>query len=124
MGKGAKKISEAEVMATSAERLGVPAGKIKVDPASRNTWEHAENLDRMFQDKAIRIGLVTSAYHMKRSEREFKKYFVNVIPLPSDYLYSSPRLSIFAFMPGSGNLYKCSIAMREIVGITWYRLRG
>lgn len=123
MGKGTEKLSEAEVMKIAAERLGVPAASIRIDPNSRNTWEHAEELDKMFQNKDIKIGLVTSAFHMKRSEREFRKYFSNVEPLPSDYLYSSPALSIFTFLPQSGNLYKFSIAFREIIGITWYRIR-
>ena len=78
----------------------------------------------MFQDKGIKIGLVTSAYHMKRSEREFRKYYPNVIPLPSDYLYSSPPLSIITFLPGSGNLCKFSTAFREMIGIGWYRIKG
>ena len=123
-GKGTGKMSEAEVMAIAAERLGISAIKIKIDPKSSNTWEHAENLNKMFQDKDIKIGLVTSAYHMKRSEREFRKYFSHVIPLPSDYLYSSPPLSIMTFIPSSGSLYKFSTAFREMIGIAWYRIKG
>lgn len=123
-GKGGGKISEAEVMAKAAEGIGVPAARIKLDSISKNTREHAQNLNIMFQDKNINIGLVTSAYHMKRSEREFKKYFSNIVALPSDYLYSSPKLSIVTFMPRSGNLNKLSIAFRELVGILWYGIKG
>ena len=122
-GKGKGKRSEGEVMGMAAERLGISPAQIKIDPESENTWEHAEELDKMFQDKSIMVGLVTSAYHMKRSEREFKKYFHNVIPLPSDYLYSSSRLSIIAFMPRTYNLYRSSIALHEMIGIIWYRIK-
>jgi uncharacterized SAM-binding protein YcdF (DUF218 family) len=122
-GKGDEKLSEAEVMKTAAERLGVSADKIKIDAKSRNTREHAEELNKMFDDKNLKIGVVTSAYHMKRSEREFKKYFHNVIPLPSDYLYSSPPSSIIAFIPRSGNFYKFSTALHEMIGIVWYRIK-
>ncbi len=122
-GKGVGRLSEAEVMKISAERLGIPVTSIKIDPDSRDTWEHAENLNKMFPNKDIKIGLVTSAYHMKRSEREFRKYFPNVIPLPSDYLYSSPQLSIMTFIPSSGNLYKFSTAFREMIGIVWYKVK-
>ncbi len=111
-------------MKISAERLGIPVTSIKIDPDSRDTWEHAVNLNKMFPNKDIKIGLVTSAYHMKRSEREFRKNFPNVIPLPSDYLYSSSPLSIMTVIPGSGNLYRFSMTMREIAGIGWYRIRG
>ena len=123
-GKGTGRLSEAEVMKISAERLGVPVTSIKIDPNSRNTWEHAEELNKMFQNKDMKIGLVTSAYHMKRSERVFRKYFSHVIPLPSDYLYSSQSFSIMTFLPASGNLYKFSTALHEMIGVTWYRIKG
>lgn len=123
-GKGEGKLSEAETMGRSVERLGVPADKIKLDPDSRNTREHAIELNKMFRNKNIRIGLVTSAYHMKRSEREFRKYFRNVNPLPSDYLYSTPTAPlVFSFIPNSGSLHKTSIAFHEIIGIIWYRIK-
>lgn len=122
-GKGSGNISEAEVMAKAAVRLGVPAARIKVDSTSRNTWEHAQNINKLFQNKDIKIGLVTSAYHMKRSERELKKYFPNVIALPSDYLYSSPKLSIVTFIPRSVNLYKVATVLNEMIGNMWYRIR-
>jgi len=122
-GKGGGGRTEAEVMGINVERLGIPRDKIKLDPISRNTWEHAVELNKMFLDKDLKIGLVTSAYHMKRSEREFRKFFPNTIPLPSDYLYSSPPLSIFTFLPKSGSIYKSSIALREMIGLAWYEMR-
>lgn len=123
-GEGAGKSSEAEIMRRVSIQLGIPDENIKIDPMSKNTWEHAREINDMFQDKNIRIGLVTSAYHMKRSEREFRKYFSNVIPLPSDYLYSSSEISLLSFIPRSGNLYKFSTALHEIIGILWYRIKG
>ena len=123
LGGGKGRLKEAEVMGNAAENLGVAKDKIKLDTKSRNTREHAEELDKMFLNKNLQIGLVTSAYHMKRSEREFKKYFSRIIPLPSDYLYSPPLSSLFAFLPSSDSLYKSSIALREIIGLTWYKMR-
>ncbi len=124
-GKGFETLTEAEVMSIAAERLGVPATKIKLDPKSRNTREHAEELNNIFQDKGVRIGLVTSAYHMKRSERTFRRYFPNVMPLPSDYLYISPSLSLsmITFLPRSENFFKFSVALHEMIGIVFYKMR-
>lgn len=124
MGKGAGKLSEAEVMKRSAERLGIPTASLMIDPNSRNTWEHAAELNKMFQDKDMRIGLVTSAYHMKRSEGEFRKYFQNIAPFPSDYLYTSYPISVYTFIPTSTNLHKFSVAFCEIIGIVWYKIKG
>jgi len=121
-GMGTGRLSEAEVMGNAAERLGVLREKIILDPKSRNTREHAEGLNLRFTDKQMRIGLVTSAYHMKRAEREIRKYFRNVEPLPSDYLYSSRPLSVFSFLPHSSRLNTFATAFREMIGNIWYRM--
>ena len=95
-----------------------------MEPNSRNTGENAGEFNKMFGNKNINVGLVTSAFHMKRSEREFKKYFNNVLPLPAHYLYSSPKENVvIRYIPQSEELYKTSIAIREIVGQWWYRLK-
>jgi uncharacterized SAM-binding protein YcdF (DUF218 family) len=123
-GKAYGKVSEAEAMARLAEKLGVPKEKIKIEPNSSNTGENASEVNKMFTNKDINIGLVTSAFHMKRSEREFKKYFNNVLPLPAHYLYSSPeRNVVIRYMPRSEELYKTSIALKEIFAQLWYRLK-
>lgn len=121
-GKGKGRLTEAEVMGNNAKRLGIPVEKIKLDLKSKNTKEHAEELNKMVNNKNLRIGLVTSAYHMQRSEREFRKYFRNVVTLPSNYLYASSPLSIYTFIPTSSNIYKFSIAFHEIIGILWYKI--
>jgi uncharacterized SAM-binding protein YcdF (DUF218 family) len=123
-GKGAGKISEAAVMAQLAEKLGVPKEKIRIEDKSMNTWQHAAELNKMFANKNISVGIVTSAYHMKRSEREFKKYFNNVFALPANYFYSSREgNSVVKYMPQSEELYKTSIALKEIIGQLWYSMK-
>jgi len=116
-GKGDGKTSEAEVMARLAGKLGVPKEKIRIESNSKNTGENAAEVNKMFVNKNINIGLVTSAFHMKRSEREFKKYFNNVLPLPAHYLYSSPMgNAVIRYMPQSEELNKTSIVFKEIIG--------
>jgi uncharacterized SAM-binding protein YcdF (DUF218 family) len=111
-------------MARAAEGLGVPKDRIVEDRHSHNTTEHAVEMDRRFPDKTIRIGLVTSAHHLKRSEREFRAYFANVVPIPSDFLYSYPeRPVIMTFVPNTGSLSRSAVALREIAGQFWYRLK-
>ena len=123
-GKGAGKISEAEVMARLAQNLGIPKEKIKTENKSMNTWQNAAEINKMFTNKNISVGIVTSAYHMKRSEREFKKYFNNVSPLAANYFYSSPaENSVIKYIPQTEELYKTSVVFKEIVGQLWYRLK-
>ena len=122
-GKGSNTESDAEVMAAVSKKLGVPEFKIIIDSKSKNTMEHAVELNKLIRDKELRIGIVTSGYHMKRSIREFGKYFKNIIPLPSEYFYTPVKMSLFAFLPSSHNLFKSSIAIRELVGNFWYLVR-
>ena len=124
-GKGSGKITEAELMAQLALRLGVPKEKIRVETKSINTWASAVELNHMFANKNISIGLVTSASHLKRAEKEFKKYFNNVVPYPSNYYYASSAENIFVrYAPQTRSLYKTSLALKEIVGQLWYSVKS
>jgi uncharacterized SAM-binding protein YcdF (DUF218 family) len=124
-GKGTGKISEAEVMAKLAEKLGVPKEKIRVEAKAINTWTSAVELNKMFANKNISIGLVTSAFHLKRTEKEFKKYFNNIVPLPANYYYASFAENIFVkYAPQTSSLYKTSIALKEIAGQLWYSVKS
>lgn len=124
-GKGTAKMLEGEVMAQMALALGVPKEKIIVDAKSNNTWEHAVELNKMFVNKNIHVVIVTSGYHMKRAEKEFKKYFNNTIPLPASYSYSSPSdKNMLKYIPQTAALNATAIALREIVGSIWYEMKN
>jgi len=124
-GKGSGKITEAEVMAILAERLGVPKEKIRMETKSINTWDSAVELNKMFTNKNISMGFVTSASHLKRTEKEFKKYFNNVVPFPSNYYYASSAENIFVkYAPQTEALSKTSLALKEIVGQLWYSVKS
>jgi uncharacterized SAM-binding protein YcdF (DUF218 family) len=125
VGKGIGKITEAELMARLAEKLGVPKEKIRTESNSKNTWENAIELNKMFVNKNINVGLVTSAFHMKRSEREFKKYFNNVVPFPANYYYASSAENIFVkYAPQTSSLSKTSLALKEIASQLWYSVKS
>lgn len=124
-GKGSAKMAEGEVMAQEALEIGVPKEKVRIDAKSNNTWEHAVELNKMFADKNIGVGIVTSGYHMKRSEREFKKYFNNVVPLPASYSYSSStQRNILKYVPQTARLYTTAIMLREFIGSLWYGIKS
>jgi uncharacterized SAM-binding protein YcdF (DUF218 family) len=124
-GNGQGKVSEAALMAQMAEELGVPKDKIRVEAKSKNTYEHAIEFNKIFANKELKIGLVTSAWHMKRSEKEFKKFFSNVQPLPSIYLYSSPAgTPAVRYIPRSQSLYENTLILREYIGLLWYSIKS
>jgi len=63
-------------------------------------------------------------YHMKRSKIEFRKFFSNVIPLPSNYLCASPAGTLAVrYIPQSRWLYNNQLVFREYVGQLWYSIK-
>ena len=123
-GKGNSKITEAALMAQMAETFGVPKERIRIEAQSENTYEHAVEFNKMFVDKDLKIGLVTSAYHMKRSEAEFRKFFRNVLPLPASYLYASPQgTPAVRYIPQSQRLFNNTLVFREHIGRLWYSIK-
>lgn len=123
-GKSDAKIPDAQLMAQMAEQFGASKDKILIEPKSKNTYNHALEFNKLFADKNIKIGLVTSASHMKRSEKQFRKYFSNVLPLPADYLYTAPAgTSAVKYIPQSHWLYNNTVILREYVGRLWYSMK-
>ncbi len=119
------KISDAHLMAQMAAELGVPKDKIRIETNSKNTYEHVLEFKKMFAGKDIKIGLVTSGYHMKRSEKQFRQYFSNVLPLPAGYLYASPSgTAAVRYMPQSRWFYNNTLVLREYVGQLWYGIKN
>jgi len=118
--------SEAEVMKAMAVRMGVPANKILIETQSRNTRENAAGLAELLPaGQRRRIGLVTSATHMLRSEKVFKKQFPNdvIVPIPVNYTYAPFHCTPETFIPRATALVKSTVALHEWIGIIWYSLR-
>jgi len=123
-GKSDGKVADARIMAKMAEELGVPKDKIHIESKSRNTYEHAEEFNKLFADKNLKVGLVTSASHMKRSQRQFRKYFNNVLALPTGYLYASPAgTAAVRYIPHSRWLYNNALVFHEFLGQMWYSIK-
>lgn len=124
-GKSESKIPDARLMAQMAEELGVPKDKIRIDDKSGNTYEHALEFNKIFSNKDIKIGLVTSASHMKRSEKQFRKFFNHVTPLPTGYFYASPSgTAAVRYIPQSRWLYNNERILHEYIGELWYSIKS
>ncbi len=117
---------DGEAMKNLAIQLGVPEENIIVEPNSFNTMEHAIELVKLFPpEKKLKIGLVTSALHMLRSKKAFNKKFQpdSIVPIPVNYIYSSPKLNITSFIPSSDALSQSTYALHELIGILWLSIR-
>ena len=72
-----------QLMAGTARVRGVPASAVLLEPRSGNTREHPiEALTLPGVTAATPIAVVTSGWHMRRAQREFRRYFQHVRPYP------------------------------------------
>ncbi len=118
--------SEAEVMKTLACELGVQERQILTETTSGNTMENAAELAALApSSRRRRIGLVTSAYHMLRSERVFRKQFPHdtIVPIPVNYLYYPYWRDLRGLIPAADALLRSNYAIHEWIGIVWYSIR-
>ena len=122
----------AEDMADLMEFFGVPREAIILEKASGNTREHARNLAPVFLDRGFkRVLLVTSAMHMPRSIRVFRKQCpgVEFIQAPTDFRVVEPVAGpwyreIAAVIPTPSNLHLFTEFAHEYLGMIYYRMRG
>ena len=86
--------TEGEVLKEYAISNGIPSDKILVTKDVENTAEEAVAVKELIgQNK--KIILVTSAYHMYRARRLFKKVGFNIIPYKVDYkIYRNLKLNV------------------------------
>lgn len=100
-------------------QLGVRRTNIVTESNSANTYESAVHLRERLSSKPFY--LVTSAGHMPRALRVFRKQGLSAIPAPTDYL-SPATLTDASFIPSGRNLAISDLAVHEHLGMLWYRL--
>ena len=85
-----------------------------------NTSEEAaacrQWLEGLQGERPQRIGLVTSAWHLKRSMSLFERNGIKVEPVPADFFTSPFRPSSTMIVPSSENLDIVSVALHEYFG--------
>jgi uncharacterized SAM-binding protein YcdF (DUF218 family) len=122
--------NQAEVEGAASKRAavarGVPADKILVTSDVGNTADEARVVAAMMRLRGwSRIILVTSAWHMPRAARTFRKAGVGFVPFPVDYQVSPPSpLTILDFLPHADGLLNTETTLRELYGMLFYWLRG
>jgi uncharacterized SAM-binding protein YcdF (DUF218 family) len=114
---------EAEVMKGMALCLGVPEERILTETRSRNTMQNAVGLAQLLPvGKERRIGLVTSATHMPRSQRVFSRQFPQdtIVPIAVYYTYYPVSWRIEEITPSVDNLKQSTVALHEWIAMLWY----
>ncbi|MEM7180354.1 MAG: YdcF family protein [Spirochaetota bacterium] len=107
------------------ESFGIAKKSIILEGKSKNTQENARNTAELFRfSPSKKILLVTSAFHMNRSEKLFRKEGFDVIPFPTDYHSVKWKRHWNMLIPSTHSLAISTIAIKEIVGTLVYGWKG
>jgi uncharacterized SAM-binding protein YcdF (DUF218 family) len=116
-------LSEAESTVRFFQEQDVPTTQVIVEPASRNTFEIAENVKGLPGVDASKPWLLlTSAWNMPRAMGAFKKAGWNVDAMPVDYV-TGTTIRYFRFSVAQG-AWAWQVALHELLGMAWYRVTG
>jgi len=97
-----------------------------IETRSRNTAENARYAAELLlrPDGAPRVLLVTHAFHMARAVPEFVAQGFQVIPAPMGFCAAPEwRPHLGDLWPGIGALHNSYLALHELIGRAWYRVR-
>lgn len=122
--------SEGAYLARHAVGLGIDPARIRVTQDVVNTESEARAIINMLVPapaqaggQPIRIILVTSAFHMPRAQLIFEEAGLSVIPYPVDFRISADGRDPTDFFPDPKALDRTDIAIRELIGRAFYRLK-
>ncbi len=105
--------------------LGIPEDKIIIENESLNTTQNARYSKEIVDKNGFRKPiLVTSAFHMERAVKQFKKVDLNVTPYPADYQTNiRKRFKLNDLIPSAEALSRVNLSLKEYIGIIasrWY----
>jgi uncharacterized SAM-binding protein YcdF (DUF218 family) len=118
-GRGSSDRITSEVMRQLSLIL-IPTIQALSEKQSSSTAEHPEAIKPYVQGPFI---LVTSAYHMPRTMRTFKKGGLSPIPYPVDFLATGDS-QWSDWIPSFENFCKLTTGFREYLALALYRLNG
>jgi uncharacterized SAM-binding protein YcdF (DUF218 family) len=117
--------SEAALMRQAMEEdLGVPVRW--AEEASRDTAENAGFSAALLRADGIdSVVLVTHAFHMARARRTFEAAGLTVLPAPHGWNGGRPGVpAVRDLLPSASAGQLTLLAVHELLGGLWYRLRG
>ena len=121
-------VNTAQVLAL----MGVPLSAILEEPPSNNTYQEARAVKQLMRTHNLhRILLVTSAMHMPRALRTFRRQGIDSIPSPTDFAVTEHDLAqvasfdkvALALIPDVNVVVVTTAALKEYIGLAYYRAR-
>ena len=113
-----------ELMKQLALEMGVNEDDIITEPNSRNTFQHPLELLKIEGiSQTDRLGVVTSAWHLKRAEREFEKHFEEIKPVPAEFYSYDIEEGFQYWLPQISGLEKSTKIIHEVIGMIYYQIK-
>lgn len=97
---------------------------IVTGPVSNTADEAAAIKDLMSARGWTSVALVTSAFHMRRAMFQMETADASVTAVATDFHASSGPGSLLALVPSGNALSWTELALRERLGMAFYRLRA
>ncbi len=119
-GRGRREITSADTMRQLALLLE-PRRQAVAEALSGSTAEHPQNVRGLLLDD--RFALVTSAYHMPRAMRSFRRAGLEPVAYPVEPL-AHGAYGWTSWLPSVDNLRTLQIVWREYLALALYSLRG
>ena len=112
-----------DTMAEALVHLGVPVDRIIIERKSTNTREEALGVAEMLPTLDVQnVIIVTSAIHMRRAVGMFRAAGVQTVPAVARQVEYS--ISAFDFLPSDLGLRRSALVVHEVLGISYYWLKG
>jgi uncharacterized SAM-binding protein YcdF (DUF218 family) len=118
---------EADFVKDQLLQMGVAKEDILSENQSRNTYENAVFSKKLLDSLQLKSPylLITSAMHMKRSQRVFSKVGLNTIAYPCNFTsIDNPQLFWEAVIPSHKAFEGWSNYLKEGVGLLVYKMTG
>lgn len=127
-GTGSITDPDAKEAAIIKEFLGsmLEGRELILEPDSRNTYESALKCSHLLgnQPQKHKVLLISSAVHLPRAKRAFRKQGIEVTVYPVDFTQSGPVSWYDYFLPSIETLSKWNRFTHEWFGLLMYKLRG
>lgn len=107
-----KKFTYANMSANFATRLGVSPKDMIITGSEKDSDDEAKTAKKIAGDKKIIV--ITSAMHMPRVVKLFKKYNINIIPAPTDFQTNNKG---FFSRPTIKYMQQSNFAIHEYLGL-------
>jgi uncharacterized SAM-binding protein YcdF (DUF218 family) len=121
-------IKESKIIRDYFISLGIPDEDILYEDISRNTYENALYTKQVLEEKNLLNSsfiLVTSGFHMKRSQACYNKIGIITIPFSTDR-YGGPRRYHLdnLLIPSPEILFNWNVLFHEWLGMIAYKVAG